>query len=97
MNSHPHGWCRIPTGAVAGDWSDLSGFFDDDQPHRVVTWSRHDAAGIVIAVDGTQHADGSIDRRITMCPATLDPELDARSARQLAAALLDAADALDSL
>jgi hypothetical protein len=79
----------IPPGAVVGDWCDRS--------FRPLTWSRHDAAGAVISVDGTQYGDGTIERRITLISATADSELEASAARQLAAGLLDAADALDAL
>jgi hypothetical protein len=81
-----------PAGSVAGDWQ-LFNFPEDT--HRVLTWSRHDAAGVVVAVEGTQYADGRIDRAVVVRPESADVELTAANARRLAAALLDAADAMD--
>jgi hypothetical protein len=85
----------IPTGAFAGDWNPFTGHPDDLL--RFLTWSRHDAAGVVVAVEGAQYADGRVDRYIRLCASSEDLELTPAAARKFAAALLDAADALDSL
>ncbi|ORA13585.1 hypothetical protein [Mycobacterium asiaticum] len=83
-----------PAGAVAGNWFEFSGVPGDVM--RYLTWSRHDAAGAVIAVEGTQAGDGQlISRCISVYENT--EELTAVQARQLAAALLNAADSLDAL
>lgn len=82
-----------PAGAVAGDWFDIG----DPDGHRMLTWSRHDVAQARVAVEGTQYVDGRLERRVTLYSDSCDVELSAAGARQLAAALLDAADALDAL
>jgi hypothetical protein len=82
----------IPTDAVPGDWTCLTGHAEDWI--RTMTWSRHDAAGAVVAVQGAQYADGRIERYIYF--DDVPDELTAAGARQLAAALLDAADAADA-
>jgi len=40
----------VPAGATADDWSDLTDI--DGDMARSLTWSRHDAAGVGVAVDG---------------------------------------------
>lgn len=84
----------IPAGAVAGDWFGFSGVPGDAM--RYLTWSRHDTAGAVVAVEGTQAGDGQL---LSRCISVYDSteELTAAGARQLAAALLNAADSLDAL
>jgi hypothetical protein len=82
-----------PAGAVVGDWCHPSDFLED--AFRCLTWSRHDAAGVVVAVQGEQYGDGRIERYVGV--DGLDVDLAAGAARQLAATLLDAADALDGL
>ncbi|WP_322860114.1 hypothetical protein U8D42_12735 [Mycobacterium europaeum] len=85
--------CPIPAGAVAGDWFDVG----DPDAHRMLTWSRHDVIQVRITVEGTQYVDGRVERRVTLYPNSSDVDLTAAGARQLAAALLNAADALDML
>lgn len=86
----------VPTGAVAGDWPGPGTHPDDLM--RFLTWSRHDTAGAVIAVEGVQYADGRIDEpHVVVYPGGASLELTAATSRQLAAALLNAADALDGL
>lgn len=43
----------LPAGAIAGDWFVGTGHPDDVS--RVLTWSRLDAAGAVVAVEGAQY------------------------------------------
>lgn len=68
----------IPAGAVAGDWFEFSGVPGDVLRH--LTWSRHDAAGVVVAVECTQDGD---DQLISQCISLYDSteELTAASAR----------------
>ena len=84
----------VPAGATAGDWCDLTDI--EGGITRSLEWSRHDAAGVGVAVDGWQQADGRIDRCVSLYD-TESKELTAAGARQLAAALVEAADALDRL
>jgi hypothetical protein len=84
----------VPPGATADDWSDLTDSIDGGVA-RALTWSRHDTNKIGVAVDGWQHADGTIDRAVSQYDA--DKELTAADARQLAAALLDAADDVEKM
>lgn len=82
----------IPTGAVAGDWIGLT-----EDSLRLLTWSSCDVGGVVVAAQGVQYgADGRVERHVGVWPDRFDAELTISQARQLAAALLDAADELDS-
>jgi hypothetical protein len=83
----------VPAGAVADDWCDLPD--SDGDMARPLTWSRHDTDKIGVAVDGWQSTDGTVTRSVSLYDT--DDELDARDARRLAAALLNAADELDGL
>ncbi|WP_226864381.1 hypothetical protein [Mycolicibacterium baixiangningiae] len=86
----------VPVGAVAGDWPGPGTHPEDLM--RFLTWSRHDAAGAVVAVEGVQYADGRVaEPQIVVYPGGASLELTASTSRQLAAALLDAADALEGL
>ena len=82
-----------PAGATADDWGYLTGI--DNDRARALLWSRHDTDKIGVAVDGWQTAHGDITRGISLYDT--DKELTAADARQLAAALLNAADQLDQL
>lgn len=82
----------IPAGAHADDWYDST----TDQV-RSLTWSNHDTPKVGVGVDGRQYfSTGSVERYIALYPHT-DSDLTASEARQLAAALLNAADKLDQL
>ncbi len=83
----------IPAGATADDWLDPVNA--TDQVGRSLTWSSHDAARVGITVDGWQYASGLFDRYVSLYDT--DHKLSAADARQLAAALIQAADALDGL
>jgi hypothetical protein len=49
-------------GATAGDWlTDCSG-----EGARSLEWSKHDAAGIGVAVDGWQFEDGRVERCVSL-------------------------------
>ena len=54
----------IPASATAGHWSDLTDI--EGGIVRSLEWSRHDAAGVGVAVDGWQQADGRIDRCVSL-------------------------------
>jgi hypothetical protein len=89
--NHPN--LPIPAGADTDGWHNLT-----DRPGeliRYLSWSSHDAAGVGVGVDGAQYADGLVERYIRLYDA--DKELSADEARQLAAALIQAANALDAL
>jgi hypothetical protein len=83
----------IPSDAVPGDWTCFNGHAEDWI--RTLTWSRHDATGAGVAVQGAQYADGHVDRYVYL--SDVSDELTPAAARQLAAALLDAADVLDEI
>jgi hypothetical protein len=83
----------VPAGATADDWCDLTGI--DGDRARGLTWSRHDTDKIGVAVDGLQTATGDVTRCISLYDT--EKELTAADARRLAAALMDAADALDKV
>ena len=52
----------IPPGATAGDWlTDYRG-----EGARSLEWSKHDAAGIGVAVDGWQFVDGRVERCVSL-------------------------------
>jgi hypothetical protein len=56
----------IPAGAVAGDGYDTGGCDHPDDFHHTLTWARHDAAGVCVAVTGQQYLDGRIDRYVAL-------------------------------
>ncbi len=82
----------VPAGATADAWCDLTAI--DGDRARALLWSRHDTDKIGVAVDGWQTAEGEVTRAVSLYDVE-DKELTAADARRLAAALLDAADALD--
>jgi hypothetical protein len=84
----------VPAGATADEWNAITSAIGDTV--RSLEWSRHDAAGIGVAVDGWQDSTGQVSRCISLYD-TECKELTAEDARQLAAALIEAADELDRL
>lgn len=84
-------WPR-PTGAVAGDWHFLDSLHPEDA-YRPLAWARFDAGRVVVAVRGPQFGDGRIQRFVAVDAIEL---ASSAAARQLAAGLLNAADALDN-
>lgn len=84
----------VPSGAVAGDWDEYTGV--PGGRLRFITWSQHAAAGVVVAVEGTQYADGQLTAPSIWLHDDVE-ELTAADARRVAAVLLDAADALEML
>lgn len=85
----------VPSGATAHEWQYPS--FSLEDVWRDLEWSRHDAGDCVVVVQGSQYTDGRVDRYIAVHPPGVCEELTAAGARQLAAALLDAADSLDMI
>lgn len=86
---------QTPAGAVADDWHNPSGHIEDVS--RTLTWSIHDVDDSTVAVQGEQYADGRVQRSILMLPEGRDSDLTSDQARQIAAALVAAADVLDGL
>jgi len=77
----------VPHGAIeVGDWA--------GHRSRTVLWSNWGDGWV--QVDGRQHADGQVDAAVSVYGGDGE-QLDAAQARKLAAALLNAADALDGL
>ena len=89
MNTTPD--LPVPAGATADPWCDLTDI--DGDCARALLWTRHDTDKIGVAVDSWQTADGEVTRAVSLYDT--DKELTAADARQLAAALLNAADMLD--
>jgi hypothetical protein len=79
----------VPT-RTADDWNSVGA--DSGLPVRSLAWSRHDKVGV--SVDGWQDAAGEFLRHISLYD-TEGKQLTATDARALAAALLEAADALE--
>jgi hypothetical protein len=75
---------------TADDWNSVGA--DSGLPVRSLGWSRHDKVGV--SVDGWQDAAGEFLRHISLYD-TEGKQLTATDARALAAALLEAADALE--
>lgn len=86
---------HIPANAAAGAWFFLNSRHPDEA-YRHLTWARFDAAGLVVAVEGAQYGDGRVERLVALDGGRIELARPA-DARQLAAALLDAADALEAL
>jgi hypothetical protein len=55
----------IPAGATADEWCDGPGQFDVS---RTLSWSTHDTPKVGVGVDGTQYADGRIERFVALFP-----------------------------
>jgi hypothetical protein len=92
VTTNPYPDAPIPAGATrVYDWYDLdtepARYFAG--PRRVI--ARHKRNHTLVLVDGTQWADGRIERIISLD----DDNLTVDQARQLAAALLEAADEVD--
>ncbi|KUH90629.1 hypothetical protein [Mycobacterium sp. IS-1556] len=80
----------VPAGAAADEWCDL---LEGPDAIRSLNWSKHDAAGVGVGVDGLQYGDGRVDRFVTIYAD--NPELTADEARAVAVALNEAAAALE--
>lgn len=84
----------VPAGATADDWPSITA---DGVLVRTLVWSEHDTEKVGVSVCAEQYGDdGRFTPEIVLF-ACDGASLDAAAARQLAAALLDAADALDRL
>ena len=84
----------IPAGATADrDWPSIT---SDGVPVRGLVWSEHNTAKVGLSIYGQQYGDdGRWTRAISLFGD--DVELTAGEARELAAKLLEAADAMDRL
>jgi hypothetical protein len=85
----------VPAGATAHDWC-RNPMGRDGELIRYGSWSSHDAGGVTVGVDGAQYADGLVEQHIKLYDAEAT-ELTAAGARELAAALLSAADVYDGV
>lgn len=87
----------VPPGAEADEWMIPTEFPEDVV--RFLTWSRHDTDKIGVAVEGSQYGDGRVDRSIGPYDNKMTDyrDLTTTDARQLAAALIEAADELDQI
>ena len=87
----------VPAGATAeGDWEEnvkLPGY------SRSLTWASYDSSDdrFSVAIDGIQQFDGSYTRRIGIWGLLEGDGLTSSNARELAALLITAADAMDRL
>lgn len=84
----------VPAGATADDWTDFGGL--PGPAARSLKWSRHDIPKAGVSVDGWQYEDGRVEPQVSVYIKT-DDGFTAEEARALAAALIEAADALDAL
>lgn len=85
----------VPAGATADPWDLDDPLLPDSM--RSLNWSTHDTAKVGVGVDGFQYGDGTVARFVALYPGDKDRELDADDARELAAALVEAAAALDEI
>lgn len=73
----------------------------DGRWSREFTGTSRQVGGVCVYIDGTQFADGTIERELAVCvddlPDGAGGVLDAAQARALAAALIEAADELEQL
>jgi hypothetical protein len=82
-----------PAGAVrAYDWIDI----DTPNPSRYWAGTSLRVGDAEIAIDGTQWADGRVERRLTM-HADTDLGMPTDAARNIAAALIAAANEVDGM
>lgn len=84
----------LPAGATTDGWT-------SDDPDgtlcRSLEWSSHDTTNVGLSIDGWQRATGEFTCGISLYGVSEGKSIDAVEARQLAAALLNAADELDRL
>jgi hypothetical protein len=92
------GHLPIPPGAEADEWMIPTDFPEDVV--RSLIWSKHDTAKVSVGVEGEQYGDGEVCKHIALYSKDVHGDLrdlTATDARQLAASLLEAADALDQI
>jgi hypothetical protein len=84
----------VPAGAVTTyEWDDTH----TPTPSRYWSGTRRRVGRAEILLDGTQWADGRIDRCLTVYGVNTDQNMPADTARKIAAALMQAANELDGL
>lgn len=84
----------LPAGAVTDGWTSHD---HDGTLARSLEWSSHDTANVGVTIDGWQRATGEYTCGVSIYGVSEGKQIDAVEARQLAAALLNAADELDRL
>lgn len=82
----------VPAGAVRDGWTSYD---HDGTLTRSLEWSSHDTANVGVTIDGWQRATGEYACDVSIYGVFECKSIDAVEARQLAAALLNAADDLD--
>jgi hypothetical protein len=90
----------FPAGAVKADWPDLGSpnAFRYFEGSRQVVDRRKDLRGsqdILVYIAGTQELDGTVEREIVVHQLHADDPIMPQQARQLASALVAAADEID--
>ena len=93
-DTHPTPNVPLPAGATSDGWDPVT---DDGNLVRSLEWSTHDSGKIAVSVDGSQDDTGSFTRGISFYGASEGKAMTAVQARELAAALIDAAAELDKL
>ncbi|BBZ38741.1 hypothetical protein [Mycobacterium conspicuum] len=85
----------IPAGATAGEWDSIDN--ETGLLVRSLVWSEHDTGRVGVNVDGFQDASGAVTRGVSIYDVPEGDSLTAIEARELAAALVEAANAMDAL
>jgi hypothetical protein len=100
MTTNPFPQVPFPAGAVKADWHDLhslNAFRYFEGAHRVV--DRRDdlpsSQDVLVYIAGTQALDGTVEREIVVHQLHADEPITPQQARQLARALVAAADDID--
>lgn len=84
----------VPAGALrCSEWSATRRYLDDAT--RIIEWSNHDVDLAGIAIEGFQDSTGAVRNFVTINVEA--EEMDSKTARAIAAAIVKAADALDAL
>jgi len=93
-DTHPISNIPLPHGATADDWPSVD---HDGVLVRSLEWGRFDTSKVGVSIDGSQRADGAYTRGISFYGVSEGQPIDSAQARELAAALIEAADELDRL
>ncbi len=82
----------LPAGATADDWPSVD---HDGVLVRSLEWCRYDTDKVGVSIDGSQRATGEYTKGISFYGVSEGQSIDSTQARELAAALIKAADELD--
>ncbi len=93
MNTTTEPNVPLPAGATTDGWHSIT---NDGLPSRSLEWSRHDTGTAGVSVDGWQDATGAYSKGVSVYGIE-GKAVTAVEARDLAAALIEAADELDKL